>query len=108
MRYLKRKFDAWLEQWLANPNRKPLLVKGARQVGKTESIRHFAQRHYKSVIEINFAFQPEFRQITTDGYKAASVIKRMSALDPSLRFVPGGTLIFFDEIQEFPDIATTF
>lgn len=42
MRYLKRKFDAWLEQWLANPNRKPLLVKGARQVGKTESIRHFA------------------------------------------------------------------
>ena len=108
MRYLKRKFDAWLEQWLANPNRKPLLVKGARQVGKTESIRHFAQRHYKSVIEINFAFQPEFRQITADGYKAASVIKRMSALDPSLRFVPGGTLIFFDEIQEFPDIATTF
>lgn len=52
MRYLKRKFDDWLEQWLANPNRKPLLVKGARQVGKTESIRHFAQRHYKSVIGI--------------------------------------------------------
>ena len=107
-RYLRRKFDGWLEDWKADPNRKPLLVKGARQVGKTESIRHFAQAHYGNVIEINFVFQPEYRQITADGYKAESVIKRMSALDPSLRFIPGRTLLFFDEIQEFPDIATSF
>ena len=45
MRYLNRKFDKWLELWQANPDRKPLLVKGARQVGKTESIRHFAKKH---------------------------------------------------------------
>ena len=108
MRYLSRKFDGWLKAWRENPDRKPLLVKGARQVGKTESIRHFAAGHYDSVIEINFVFQPEFKQITADGYKAESVIKRMSALDPTLRFVPGRTLLFFDEIQEFPDIATSF
>lgn len=63
MRYLKRKFDTWLEAWRSNPSRKPLLVKGARQVGKTESIRHFAQQHYENVIEVNFVLQPEFKQI---------------------------------------------
>ena len=107
-RYLRRKFDAWLESWKSDSNHKPLLVKGARQVGKTESIRHFAKAHYDNVIEVNFVFQPEFKQITADGYKADRVIKRMSALDPMLRFIPGRTLLFFDEIQEFPDIATTF
>ena len=107
-RYLRRKFDDWLGSWLKDPNRKPLLVKGARQVGKTESIRHFANANYENVIEINFVFQPEFKQITVDGYKAENVIKRMSALNPMLRFIPGRTLLFFDEIQEFPDIATSF
>ena len=108
MRYLNRKFDKWLELWQANPDRKPLLVKGARQVGKTESIRHFAKKHYGNIIEINFVFQPEFKQITADGYKVDGIVKRMSALDPTLHFVPGQTLLFFDEIQEFPDIATAF
>ena len=107
-RYLRRKFDDWLGLWIKDPNRKPLLVKGARQVGKTESIRHFANANYENVIEVNFVFQPEFKQITADGYKAENVIKRMSALNPLLRFIPGKTLLFFDEIQEFPDIATSF
>jgi predicted AAA+ superfamily ATPase len=108
MRYLKRKFDSWLVQWHKNPDRKPLLVKGARQVGKTESIRNFAKKHYENFIEINFVFQPEFKQIVNDGYKVDAVIKRITALDPTLHFVPGKTLLFFDEIQEFPDIATSF
>lgn len=107
-RYLRRKFDDWLGLWIKDPNCKPLLVKGARQVGKTESIRHFANANYENVIEVNFVFQPEFKQITADGYKAENVIKRMSALNPLLRFIPGKTLLFFDEIQEFPDIATSF
>lgn len=78
MRYLRRKFDSNLEEWHTNPDHKPLLVKGARQVGKTESIRHFAKTAYDNIIEINFVFQPEFKQITVDGYKAECVIKRMS------------------------------
>ena len=108
MIYLRRKFDRYLEDWKSDPDRKPLIVKGARQVGKTESIRHFAARHYEKFIEINFVFQPEYKQIVADGYTVASVIKRMSLLNPSLKFVPGKTLILFDEIQEFPDIATAF
>ena len=108
MQYLKRKLDDWLSSWRADSNRKPLLVKGARQVGKTEFVRHFAAANYESIIEVNFVLQPEFKQITADGYKADAVIKRMSALDPTLHFIPGRTLLFFDEIQEFPDIATSF
>ena len=52
--YLKRKADLFLENWKKNKDRKPLIVKGARQIGKTETIRRFAASHYKNIIEINF------------------------------------------------------
>ena len=54
MLYLKRKIDFFLSAWKSNPDRKPLIVKGPRQVGKTESIRRFGEQNYKSVIRINF------------------------------------------------------
>ena len=54
MELLKRKVDNYLIEWKNNPDRMPLIIKGARQIGKTESIRNFAKNHYKSVIEINF------------------------------------------------------
>ena len=50
---LKRKIDAYLESWKNNPERKPLIVKGARQIGKTRSIEHFATQQYKYVVKIN-------------------------------------------------------
>lgn len=107
-RYLPRKIDATLDAWKARADRKPIILKGARQVGKTEAIRAFAARHYKSFIEINFALEPQYTQIVDDGYTVSNIIKRISALNPSARFPEGETLIFFDEIQEFPDIATSF
>lgn len=108
MSYIDRTFDTFLADWKRNANRKPLLVKGARQVGKTESIRRFGRRNYRSFIEINFVESPEFKTIVQDGYSAGAVISRISRIAPSLKFVPGETLLFFDEIQEFPDIATSF
>jgi len=105
--YLKRKVDQYLNEWHSNPERKPLIIKGARQVGKTESIMHFAEANYDNVIYINFALDKKFRIITEDGYSADVVNKAISRIDPSLRFVEGKTLIFFDEIQDHPDIATT-
>jgi predicted AAA+ superfamily ATPase len=108
MTYLRRTFDTFLTDWKRDANRKPLLVKGARQVGKTESIRRFGRREYRSFVEINFVERPEFKSIVQDGYSAKAVVSRISRIDPSLAFVPGETLIFFDEIQEFPDIATSF
>lgn len=106
MRYLKRKIDLVLAQWKKDSDRKPLIVKGPRQVGKTESIKRFAQANYASVIYINFVEEPKYKLITTDGYKAEEIIKNISRMDPSKQFLPGETLLFFDEIQEFPDIAT--
>ena len=105
--YLKRKIDIFLTEWKTNENRKPLIVKGPRQIGKTESIKKFAEENYKSVIEINFVTSAKYKMITTDGYDAASVIKNISMIEPAFKFIPGETLIFFDEIQEFPEIATS-
>ena len=53
--YLRRKIDKFLEEWKRNEDRKPLIIKGARQIGKTESIKHFAEDNYSNFIEINFA-----------------------------------------------------
>lgn len=104
--YLKRKIDAYLADWKNDANKKPLIVKGPRQIGKTESIKKFASENYKSVVEINFVTSQKYKQITSDGYTAEAVIKNISLIDPSHKFIPGETLIFFDEIQEYPEIAT--
>lgn len=74
--YLNRKIDRYLENWKADTNRKPLIVKGCRQVGKTESIRRFASKHYESVIEINFVEEPKYRTILSDGYRTDDMPKR--------------------------------
>lgn len=106
--YLRRKIDAYLTDWKSNPDRKPLIVKGCRQIGKTESIRHFAESAgYSSFIEINFVKDEKYKKITIDGYDANAIIKNISLLDPSKRFIEGETLLFFDEITEFPEIATS-
>ena len=60
MRYLKRKIDIFLEEWKQDIHRKPLIVKGPRQVGKTESIRNFGTKHYAYVVEINFVEEPKY------------------------------------------------
>lgn len=106
MIYLKRKVDLFLEEWKENPDRKPLVVKGPRQVGKTESIRRFGEKHYQNIVEINFVEEPKYKMITADGYKAADLVRNISRIDPAKQFAEGETLIFFDELQEFPEIAT--
>ncbi|MBE6396301.1 MAG: ATP-binding protein [Lentisphaerae bacterium] len=105
--YLKRKIDAFLENWKSQNSRKPLIIRGARQIGKTAAIRNFAVRNYKNVIEINFVESPVFKTITVDGYTPKSIIAAISRIENSFAFVPGETLLFFDEIQEHPDITTS-
>ena len=107
MELLKRKIDSYLLNWKSNPERKPLVVKGARQVGKTESIRAFGKANYKSVIEINFVLQKKFRAIFDDGYEVDTIVRNISLLEPSWKFVPHETLLFFDELQKCPDCATS-
>lgn len=106
MGYLVRKADAFLREWKKNPDRKPLIIKGARQVGKTETIRTFARENYKNVIEINFITEPSYKVIVEEGFSAEHIIKLISRIDPTKHFEENETLIFFDEIQDFPEIAT--
>ena len=104
--YLKRKVDQILVDWAKDPARKPLIVKGPRQVGKTESIRRFAAARYESVVEINFVEEPQYKAVIANGYAVDDIVRNISLIDPAKRFVPGKTLIFFDELQEFPEIST--
>ena len=107
MAYLQRKVDQYLENWFRDPDKKPLIIKGARQIGKTESIRCFASKHYDIIVEINFVEMPKFKTILADGYSTDAILKNITRIDPSISLVPGKTLLFFDEIQSYPDIATS-
>ena len=104
--YLKRKIDDYLIQWKNDNERKPLIVKGARQVGKTESVCRFAESYYKNVIYINFVEEPKYKTVIEDGYKTEDIIRNISRLDPYKKFESEETILIFDEIQEFPEIAT--
>lgn len=104
-KYLRRKIDDYLAAWKEEPGHKPLIVKGARQVGKTESILHFAADAYKNVVYINFVEEPKYKLITEDGYKAEDIIRNISRMDPSRQFERGETLIFlmsFRNIRKSP------
>lgn len=105
--YLKRKIDTFLAEWKADSNRKPLIVRGSRQIGKTESVLHFAKDNYESIIEINFVRDVKYKGIISNGYEASDIIKNISLIDPTKKFIPGKTLIFFDEITEFREITTS-
>ena len=104
--YLKRKIDDYLEEWKADPGHKPLIVRGARQVGKTEAIMQFAVKQYKHVVYVNFVESPFYKGINAEGYAIENIVRLLSRMNPNFCFEQGKTLIFFDEIQEFPEITT--
>ena len=107
MERLKRKIDNYLINWKNNSNKLPLIVKGARQIGKTESIRNFAKNNYDNIIEINFILQKKYKIIFDDGFEVDTIIKNISLINPNLQFIPGKTLIFFDELQDCINCATS-
>ena len=104
---LRRKIDSVLVEWKNRTDKKPLIIKGARQIGKTASIRLFGSKYYKNVVEINFALQKQYRSIFDDGYEVDAIVKNITFINPSLSFIPGETLLFFDEMQDCPDSATS-
>lgn len=104
---LKRKIDAYLVAWKSNPDKKPLIVKGARQIGKTRSIEQFVKHNYKSVIQINFVEQKKYKAIFDDGFEVDTILKNISLLNPEFKFIPGATVFFFDELQACPNCATS-
>ena len=108
MTMLRRKIDQFLSEWKARPDHNPLLVYGARQIGKTTAIHQFAVSNFECVIEIDFKKQPEFKRIFQQGYMPDDVLKMISVLNPNWKAVPHKTIIFFDEVQDCPDATTCF
>ena len=104
---MKRKVDLYLKAWKENRDRKPLIIKGARQIGKTHSIEQFAYRNYKCVVEINFVEQEQYKSIFDQGFEVDVIIKNISLLNPELEVIPNQTLFFFDELQACPNCATS-
>ena len=104
---LRRKIDKVLADWKQRTSHRPLIIKGARQIGKTFSITEFAHKNYPNVISINFILQKEYRTIFADGYDVETITRNISFINPYLKFIPGHTLIFFDELQACPEAATS-
>lgn len=102
---INRQIEAELSSFYASNRREALLIDGARQVGKTFSIREFGRRHFKSVVEINFIKDTKAKAIFKDVSDEADILMRLSAL-PGARLIPRETLVFFDEIQECPEVVT--
>lgn len=107
MSRLRRKIDQYLIDWKNDKNKMPLIVKGARQIGKTDSIKNFANNNYKYLVEINFALEKQYLDIFDDGFDVDSILKNISFKNPDFKFIPNETLIFFDELQACPNCATS-
>lgn len=107
MQRLIRKIDEYLIRWKESIEKLPLIVKGARQIGKTEAIKHFAKHNYKSIVEINFALQKQYKSIFDHGFEVDTILKNISLLNPDFEFIEGDTIIFFDEIQDCINCATS-
>lgn len=103
---LDRKITNKLKEWKISTDRKALLIKGARQVGKTTSIRDFGKENYKNYIEINFEKTPLARQAFAGNLDAKTIILNLSAMGYG-PFEKGETLVFFDEIQSCPEARTS-
>lgn len=107
MERLNRKIDNYLIEWKKNKNRLPIIIKGARQIGKTNAIRNFGEKYYKTFIEINFVLQPQFKTIFEDGFEVEKIIKNITLKMPEIELYDNDTLIFFDEMQECISTATS-
>lgn len=101
---LKRKIDSYLEKFYSSKN-KSLLITGARQTGKSYSIRHFGKTHFESFVEINFIENKDAAIALSGAKNIHDILLRISALT-SQPLIKGKTLIFFDEVQECPEIVT--
>lgn len=101
---LNRKIYKQLEEYYRQ-NEKALLLTGARQTGKSFSIRHFGTTHFDSFVEINFLENPDAKSIISDAKDSNDILMRLSVLTDK-PLIEGKTLIFFDEVQECPEIVT--
>lgn len=97
---LKRKLYSKLVDWKNHHGDECLLIKGARQTGKTYTTEYLGKNEYENFIEINFIEHPEFKETFQGILSSEEIIKRLSLLIPGMHIIPGKTLLFLDEIQK--------
>lgn len=105
---LERKITDALIKWKNDPKKKSLLIRGARQIGKTFSVNDFAKNNYGTYIYINFEEMPSYRSIFAGDKDVDTIIRKLSLVFKEAEFKPHDTLIFLDEIQNCPDARAAF
>jgi predicted AAA+ superfamily ATPase len=100
---LKRKITSVLEKWKDEKKKPCLLIRGARQVGKTYIVDDFAKKNYETYVYINFEFNPEYKTIFEQGLDIETLIMQFEATFPEKKIIPQKTIIFLDEIQNCPN-----
>ena len=103
---LERKIETDLLNWKNNPDNKCLIVKGARQVGKTYIIDKFCRENYENYVYINFFENDEYAKIFDGGLDVDNLIKRLTFTIHDINLVPNKTILFLDEIQDCPRAIT--
>lgn len=101
---IKRKIHKYLQDFYVH-DKKALLLTGARQIGKTYSVRQFGKQCFESFIELNFIDRPELVSIFGEAKNSQDILLRLSTVIKQ-PLIPGKTLIFFDEVQECPELVT--
>lgn len=104
--YLKRNAIQELIKWKASEERKPMVMRGARQVGKTWLMKEFGQNYYKSYVYVNFDEEEELKSIFEANKNPYRIIELLSMIAGE-KIMPGETLVIFDEIQECPEALNT-
>lgn len=99
--YFERSIDKYLKEWAQRPERKPVLLRGARQVGKSTAIRNLG-KIFENFVEINFERQPEYKALFVDNLVVERIVSQISAISKQ-KIISGQTLLFFDEIQQCPE-----
>lgn len=99
--YFPRIIDKYLLDWAKDSSHKPLLLRGARQVGKSSAVRHLGES-FDCFVEVNFERQPQFKQLFHDDIDVERILPQLSAM-AGKSINPGTTLLFLDEIQECPE-----
>lgn len=98
--YCKRLIDKYLSEWASRDSRKPLLLRGARQVGKSTAVQELSKQ-FGNYVEVNFEKQPIYKSLFQDDLDVQRIVPQISAMS-GVSIQPGKTLLFFDEIQECP------
>ena len=101
--YFRRKIDALLKEWFDNKDHSPAVIYGIRQCGKSESIKHFGENNYKYVNHVDFWKTPNATAAFDKSLEVDEIIKSLSVLFPSFKFVPHETVLILDEIQDCPN-----